>query len=379
MSPGLGDTPFESSLVASVADPTTRTILIGPALLCAAMAAVGYAASLIAGIGGLALVKTYVATASAITLLSLLGYIFLQFFRLARLRADRPIPLVAKAVLDRAPLLILPTIVFPVFLAGYTTAKTAIPFLVGYRWEFFWAEADRLIFGRDAWLISHAMLASVPTPLWEWLYTAGWGLILFFWLASVPLYAPRNRVPVLYTAMLGTWFFGGWLIAYTMSAAGPIFAHLVDPGLADRFAPLHEQLSATLDENGPIRRTQSYLSHAQESQIAATGGGISAMPSMHLATASIYVLAASRTPWVYPAIIFWLIIFFGSAHFGYHYWVDGIAAAGVAWLCWYLAEACYRPRQAAVVQRAAMAPVEPPATLRLGPDQSPANRKPNSR
>lgn len=337
-----GDTRFDSSLIASVADLSTRTILAGPALLCAAMAAVGCAASLMAGIGGLALIGTYVATAAAITLLSLLGYIFVQFLRLAFQGADRPIPIVARAVSGRASLLILPTIVFPIFLAGYTTAKTAIPFLVGYRWEFFWAEADRLIFGRDAWLISHAMLASVPTPLWEWLYTAGWGLILFFWLASVPLYAPRNRVRVLYTAMLGTWFIGGWLMAYTMSAAGPVFAYLVDPGLAARFAPLQEQLAATLGENGAIRRTQSYLAHALESQVAAVGGGISAMPSMHLGTASIYVLAAGRTRWVYPAIIFWLIIFLGSAHFGYHYWVDGIAAAGVAWLCWYLAEAYYR-------------------------------------
>jgi membrane-associated phospholipid phosphatase len=62
------------------------------------------------------------------------------------------------------------------------------------------------------------------------------------------------------------------------------------------------------------------------------------MPSMHLGVASIYVLAARKTPWLAPAILFWLIIFVASAYFGYHYWVDGIVAAAVAAMCWAAAE-----------------------------------------
>jgi membrane-associated phospholipid phosphatase len=75
--------------------------------------------------------------------------------------------------------------------------------------------------------------------------------------------------------------------------------------------------------------------------IAVKGGGISAMPSMHLGAASIYVLAARRTPWIVPAVLFWAIIFVCSGYFGYHYWVDGIVAAMVASACWSAAKRFY--------------------------------------
>ena len=62
------------------------------------------------------------------------------------------------------------------------------------------------------------------------------------------------------------------------------------------------------------------------------------MPSMHLATASIYLLAARKTKWFAPAVFFWVTIFLLSAYFGYHYWVDGLVAAAVAWACWHVSE-----------------------------------------
>lgn len=58
------------------------------------------------------------------------------------------------------------------------------------------------------------------------------------------------------------------------------------------------------------------------------------MPSMHLATVAIYVIAAWRTRWLLPAILMWVTIFVSSGYFGYHYWIDGIAGAGIAAVCW---------------------------------------------
>ena len=69
------------------------------------------------------------------------------------------------------------------------------------------------------------------------------------------------------------------------------------------------------------------------------------MPSMHLASVSIFVLAARRTKWIIPAILFWLIIFVLSAFFGFHYWIDGIVAAIVAAFCWYAAAFYFGRRQ----------------------------------
>ena len=317
---------------------STRSVLTIPALLCAAMLVVGAVTAHAAGINASGLLLSYVRTASAITLLSLLGFIFIRFAQLARRMGEHPVPAVVRAVRERLPLLILPALIFPLFLAGYTSSKLAIPHLVGFSWDRIWADADALIFGDDVWRYTHRIFGSEIMPIWEWFYAGAWGFTLGFAMALTAICLPPRRVAIFYTAMLGTWIIGGWLLAYGFSASGPVFAHLFDPALADRFAPLREALSTSLSPDGPIRRTQAYLTQATESGVALDGAGISAMPSMHLGAASIYVLLARGTRWVVPAILFWVIIFIGSGHFGYHYWIDGIVAAGVAWVCWQVAE-----------------------------------------
>lgn len=71
---------------------------------------------------------------------------------------------------------LLPTLVFPLFLCGFTTAKTSIPFLVGFRWDLFWGDVDVLIFGDDAWRISHNLFGLESIRIWEWFYSTAWGL-----------------------------------------------------------------------------------------------------------------------------------------------------------------------------------------------------------
>ena len=235
----------------------------------------------------------------------------------------------------------LPTLVFPIFLVGFTTAKSSIPALVGYRWDAFWADADAIIFGIDAWKIPHAVLDPDYMGVWGLLYATVWFLVLGLFKANVVIYAAPRRIGVIYTAMLGTWLVGGWFFAYCFSAAGPIFAHLFDVSLAERFEPLRDAIYNSKGQGGAIRLTQEYLTVAMYSSVAVEGGGISAMPSMHLGAASIYVLAARGTRWLAPALAFWMIIFVGSAYFGWHYWVDGIVAAGIARGCWALAEAIF--------------------------------------
>jgi hypothetical protein len=184
------------------------------------------------------------------------------------------------------------------------------------------------------------VLGSSHSRLWEWFYTVGWGTVFFVTANAVALLASRRFIGIYFTALLGTWLIGGCFLAYGFSAAGPVFAGLFHPELADRFAPMQFALNASL-ASGPISFTQHYLTELVGVHTAANGGGISAMPSMHLATTTIYVLAARRTRWFVPALTFWLIIFVASGYFGYHYWVDGIGAAAVAAVLWRLSEAAF--------------------------------------
>jgi membrane-associated phospholipid phosphatase len=190
------------------------------------------------------------------------------------------------------------------------------------------------------WRLTRDVLGSSQTPVWEWFYSVGWGAVFFISGNAVALYASRRFVGTFFTAMFASWLIGGCLMAYIFSAAGPVFAPAFDPALGARFGPLRDVLSASLGDS-PIGFTQHYLLSAIRSHVAVKGGGISAMPSMHLAAASIYVLAARGTRWLSPAVLFWLIIFVASGYFGYHYWVDGIVAAIVAAACWYGADAAY--------------------------------------
>jgi hypothetical protein len=316
---------------------SVREVYFAPLLFVSTMVLCAFVTGQLAGVSSKLLYVPYFSACLAITFVSVFLSIFFWTLQLALSGADAPVRAIAKRVRDQAPYLFLPAFIFPLFLLSFTSVKTAIPFLVGYSWDPFWAEADRLIFRDDGWRIAHHWLGSSSAPWLEWAYSVGWGLALIFVMAFVALNASPKFTAKFYTAMMATWLIGGVALAYIFSAAGPVFADVATPDGVDDFADLQEFLGSSLAPQSPIRLTQQYLASALHSHIAVKGGGISAMPSMHLGAVSIYVLGAKRTRWFVPAVLFWLIIFVASAYFGYHYWVDGIAAAAIAAACWSVA------------------------------------------
>ena len=343
-------------------------VLAGPVALCLATVAAALFTASVGRVDFTLLFVPYFSTSIAVTILCVLLCVFWWVAKLALQKADKPLHRVWAELRPRLLYLLLPTIVFPLFLVSYTAAKTSIPFIVGYRWDGFWAGADRLIFGDDAWRITHRWLGENFMVVWQWIYTVVWGGAFAFSSVLVPLNARPRVTAVFYTAMIATWLLGGIVMAYLVSAAGPIFAPMFDPRLASEFRPLHQALQRGLGDNGPIAFTQHYLASLIKTHVAIKGGGISAMPSMHLGAASVYVLAARRTRWFAPTIAFWLIIFVCSGYFGYHYWVDGIAAAAVATFCWAVAERFYPRNGTRIIAQVNAGPVpdlstgEPAAT-----------------
>lgn len=316
-----------------MSQPRDSRLLLPPLLLCGAMLLCAIVTSTLADVSWKLLVVPYFLLSIATAFISVLVSVFCWVFQLALIKAEAPLQTVRERLRERAVYLLLPALGLPLFLASFTTTKTAIPFLVGYSWDPFWAEADRLIFGEDAWRIAFHWLDSGAVRPLEWFYSVGWGLS-FISVMALPLNASARFTSKFYCAMMMTWLLGGVALAYLFSAAGPVFAHVAGPVGPDEFADLRAVLNSILPPDSPVRVTESYLASSLRSHTAVKGGGISAMPSMHLGTATIYVLAARRTWWLIPAILFWLIIFVASAYFGYHYWVDGIVAAAVAWFCW---------------------------------------------
>lgn len=316
-------------------------VLIVPAIVCGLMLGVATITSDLARLDVHQLFLPYFATGLSISFLATLGYVFIKFAALARIQADKPVAKVAAMLAERVLLLILPAVMLPLFLIGYTATKCAIPFLVGYSWDSYFAALDRSLFGADVWHLLRQLIGNSASRALEWCYTAGWGAVFFGAANAVVLFGNKRLIGTYFTATFAAWLVGGCFLAYRFSAAGPVFAGMFDPELAARFAPMHQVLDATLG-SGPIAFTQNYLAHAADNHVVLNGRGISAMPSMHVAAASTYVLAARRTPWLIPAILFWIVIFVSSGYFGYHYWVDGLVAVAVVGACWLGSASIYR-------------------------------------
>ena len=329
-------------------DISVKKALMLPALLTVGTIALAAAISLVTEVDGSRVFLPYVSAWASSTAIMFLLWVFVQVARLARARADEPLRIVSSRLTDRWMLLTLPALIFPLFLGAYTWAKVSIPFVVGYGWESFWAEADQIIFRRDPWLLAHALSPPWLAYAWTFFYAIVWGFVLVFSGALISCFASRRLVATFYSAMMLSWLFGGILLAYLLSAAGPVFAHLVDPALQLRFAPLRAELLDLLGQDNLVLRSQRYLAAGMNAKVALNGSGVSAMPSMHIATATICLLAARGTRWLLLALPFWLMTFFGSVYLGYHYAVDAPVAAAVAIVCWAIARRIYfRPEAVA--------------------------------
>jgi hypothetical protein len=162
-------------------------------------------------------------------------------------------------------------------------------------------------------------------------YVYGWFAAL--WLGVI-WQTVHGREPVRSQFLLTfalSWIILGTALAIATSSAGPVFYGRVT-GLDDPFAGLTSYL-ASVD--------QQYALHAVANQerLWATyteWGGMTAMPSMHLAIVTAVVLAGIRThrrlAWVLVPLGF--VILIGSVHLGWHYAIDsyvGILLAGGIW------------------------------------------------
>lgn len=230
--------------------------------------------------------------------------------------------------------LAIPTLMAPVFLASFTVLKSLIGMRLGFGWDATFANLDSAIFGTDPWRLTHAVFGPWATRYLQFWHVV-WGGIMAFSMVLVPLLTPRVQGARFLLAMFLVWLVTGLLLAAVFSSAGPCFAYKFHPDLAARFEPLRVSLRQMLAGNGAILMTQAYLAEYWNAPIATQGGGISAFPSVHVAVAVLYVLAAWRyLPLRIVAIAFAITIWIGSIHTGYHYAVDGLATLIIVPVCW---------------------------------------------
>jgi hypothetical protein len=172
----------------------------------------------------------------------------------------------------------------------------------------------------------------------DWWYYVGWTTVSYV-VGALIAWAPANRTRtrLLLTSAL-SWLLLGTAAACMLASAGPCFFGRVVPGL-DPYA----WQTATLGRVPGLTVTQvqatlwTFFQHGHPAD--AVGGGISAMPSLHVASAAITVVAARRYGGrvaVAAALLMLSATMLGSVALGMHYAVDGYASllggAAIWWL-----------------------------------------------
>lgn len=233
--------------------------------------------------------------------------------------------------LAAAPVILL----FFLGITAFTTLKVAIPDIVPFYADRVLAELDVRLHGADPWTWAHSV---VPEPAsavifagYAYVWHVQWfGILLFvaFW------NDPVRRLRYLWAFALTT-ILCGTVLATLLSSTGPIFYDQFYGG--DRFAGLQIALARN-GYSASIDAYASYLFAAYESGRPELGTGISAMPSVHVAIATLnaFFLAGFGCRWAIIGWSFAALILFGSVYTGWHYAVDGYLSILVVSLLWSL-------------------------------------------
>lgn len=221
--------------------------------------------------------------------------------------------------------------------------KSLIVYLQPFSWDESFARWDRALhFGLDPWRLiwpvtgSPAVTSALNAAYHFWLFVV-------YFVVFVACFGRRGREASLtfFVALTLTLLVGGNLLATIFSSAGPVYYERI--GLGPDFEPLMAELRA-FDRISPVKALQVQEALWDAHRADGPLSGVSAMPSMHVATSVVMALYGfARARWAGWALtLFAAVIMVGSVQLGWHYAIDGYAGAIVAWLSWHAARRIVR-------------------------------------
>lgn len=233
-------------------------------------------------------------------------------------------------------------------IAVLTWTKVMLPIASPFWADGLLANADHALFRVDPWALAW-QLFGWAAPLVDRAYVT-WAPLKFITLLFVfcmPESARKSRALVSYFLMMGTVAVSQFLL----SSAGPVF--YAQLGLGSRFQ--HMPIEPW------VQTAKTYLWQDYLKSGGSIGGGISAMPSLHVAAAlwMAFVWRSYQRHVGILAFAYFIVIAVGSVLLGWHYAVDAIAAVLITGTVWALA-----PRMS--VQALAVARRQLPASIVTG-------------
>ncbi|MGJ8622103.1 MAG: phosphatase PAP2 family protein [Yoonia sp.] len=226
---------------------------------------------------------------------------------------------------------------------SFTIYKALVVGSGGYGFDAAFIAWDRMFFmGHDGWVVTHRIFDTAAATAWlDYLYHPTFFPMLILYLISVAFVGLRALRQTYMLAFLSGFVVVGMVGANLLHSAGPIFDG-VYYGDGSTFAPLIDRLQAQLAEGGgPIYadRARQYLLRLHELGTVQMGAGISAMPSMHMVFVFLWVFPAWHLNRAFGLVVavYAAIIWIGSVHLGWHYFVDGLVSLALIGIVWRVA------------------------------------------
>jgi hypothetical protein len=236
----------------------------------------------------------------------------------------------------------LTSLIFPFFL----TFKELVLPARGFLWDRSFAHMGRILFGTSPWTLTHHVFGNpIGARILDWSYRSWLPLMFGLPAVSAVLFADaRLRLRIL-TSWTLCWILIGTVAAWYFASAGPCYFNIFigsDPDYADllrRLAAIGRRAAA---EGHPIAvlQFQPGLVEIYRARALSSGGGISAMPSVHVAMASLFALVGFRINrwlgWAFVAFV--MMVWTATVFFGWHYIVDGPVGVAMMLGIWTLAK-----------------------------------------
>ncbi|USA43599.1 phosphatase PAP2 family protein [Spongiibacter taiwanensis] len=226
-----------------------------------------------------------------------------------------------------------------VFFSSISSFKTLIPEINPFHWDPDFYQLDlQLHGGVSPWQWLHGILdwpwatCALNAVYNAWFFLMQAALFWFFFFARKGVIRQQFLL-----SFICCWVVNGAVLALIFSSVGPAFYERLYPGVTSPYTDLMTYLHQA-NESYPVwaLATQDYLWQLYQQGENGIGGGISAMPSMHVSVA--LLLCCAIWPRGLLARVagchFVLIILMGSVHLAWHYAADGYLSLVTSLAIW---------------------------------------------